>query len=203
MVSIIVAVAENGVIGDKNTLLWHISEDLKHFKAVTTGHPVIMGRKTYESLGRPLPNRTNVVITRQQVEIPGCRVVHSLGEAVALFPGDDEVFVIGGAQIYAQALPLADRFYLTRVFRAYEGDTHFPESGRSAVAAPVVRILRIGCELPLSFRVRDLRAPAKLGIYTTARLARIPYLCTAKVFVHPGRFRARRKVRLWENISIC
>ena len=110
MVSIIVAVAENGVIGDKNTLLWHISEDLKHFKAVTTGHPVIMGRKTYESLGRPLPNRTNVVITRQQVEIPGCRVVHSLGEAVALFPGDDEVFVIGGAQIYAQALPLADRF---------------------------------------------------------------------------------------------
>lgn len=127
MVSIIVAVAENGVIGDKNTLLWHISEDLKHFKAVTTGHPVIMGRKTYESLGRPLPNRTNVVITRQQVEIPGCRVVHSLGEAVALFPGDDEVFVIGGAQIYAQALPLADRFYLTRVFRAYEGDTHFPE----------------------------------------------------------------------------
>ena len=83
MVSIIVAVAENGVIGDKNTLLWHISEDLKHFKAVTTGHPVIMGRKTYESLG--------------------------------------------GAQIYAQALPLADRFYLTRVFRAYEGDTHFPE----------------------------------------------------------------------------
>ena len=127
MVSIIVAVAENGVIGDKNTLLWHISEDLKHFKAVTTGHPVIMGRKTYESLGRPLPNRTNVVITRQQVEIPGCRVVHSLGEAVALFPGDDEVFVIGGAQIYGEALPAADRFYLTRVHRAYEGDTRFPE----------------------------------------------------------------------------
>ena len=93
MVSIIVAVAENGVIGDKNTLLWHISEDLKHFKAVTTGRPVIMGRKTYESLGRPLPNRTNVVITRRQVEIPGCRVVHSLGEAVALFPADEEVFV--------------------------------------------------------------------------------------------------------------
>ena len=127
MVSIIVAVAENGVIGDKNTLLWHISEDLKHFKAVTTGHPVIMGRKTYESLGRPLPNRTNVVITRQQVEIPGCRVVHSLGEAVALFPADEEVFVIGGAQIYGEALPAADRFYLTRVHRAYEGDTRFPE----------------------------------------------------------------------------
>ena len=127
MVSIIVAVAENGVIGDKNTLLWHISEDLKHFKAVTTGHPVIMGRKTYESLGRPLPNRTNVVITRQQAEIAGCTVAHSLGEALALFPGDDEVFVIGGAQIYGEALPAADRFYLTRVHRAYEGDTRFPE----------------------------------------------------------------------------
>lgn len=127
MTSIIVAVAENGVIGDKNTLLWHISEDLKHFKSVTTGHPVVMGRKTYESLGRPLPNRTNVVITRQQVEITGCTVVHSLEEALVLFPADEEVFVIGGAQVYAQALPLADRFYLTRVFHAYEGDTHFPE----------------------------------------------------------------------------
>ena len=91
MVSIIVAVAENGVIGDKNTLLWHISEDLKHFKAVTTGHPVIMGRKTYESLGRPLPNRTNVVITRQQVEIPGggidLRGDLGIGEGVRHFIG--------------------------------------------------------------------------------------------------------------------
>ena len=126
MISLIVAVAENGVIGDRNALLWHISEDLRHFKAVTTGHPVVMGRKTWESLGRPLPNRTNVVITRQNIEIPGCTVVHSLEEAVALFPGDDEVFVIGGAQIYAQALPLADRFYLTRVEADYEGDTLFP-----------------------------------------------------------------------------
>lgn len=126
MVSIIVAVAENGVIGDKNALLWHISEDLKNFKSVTSGHPVVMGRKTYESLGRPLPNRTNVVVTRQEMEIPGCRVAHSLEEAVALFPAEEEVFVIGGAQIYAQALPLAGRFYLTRVFHAYEGDTHFP-----------------------------------------------------------------------------
>lgn len=126
MVSIIVAVAENGVIGDKNALLWHISEDLKYFKSVTTGHPVIMGRKTYESLGRPLPNRTNVVVTRQQIAIPGCTVAHSVEEAVGLFPADEEVFVIGGAQVYAQALRLADRFYLTRVFHAYEGDTRFP-----------------------------------------------------------------------------
>lgn len=126
MISLIVAVAENGVIGDKNSLLWHISEDLKHFKTLTSGHPVVMGRKTYESLGRPLPNRTNVVITRQQLEIPGCEVVHSLTEALALFPKDEEVFIIGGAQIYAEALALADRFYLTRVFHAYQGDTHFP-----------------------------------------------------------------------------
>ena len=115
MTSIIVAVAENGVIGDRNTLLWHISEDLKHFKAsedlkhfkaLTTGHPVVMGRKTFESLGRPLPNRTNVVISRQQIELPGCRVVHSLDEALALFPEDEEVFVIGGAQIYARGADL-------------------------------------------------------------------------------------------------
>lgn len=126
MVSIIVAVAENGVIGGGNALLWHISEDLKHFKALTTGHPVVMGRKTFESLGRPLPNRTNVVVTRQQIVIPGCTVAHSLEEAVGLFGEDEEVFVIGGAQIYARALPLARRFYLTRVFHAYQGDTRFP-----------------------------------------------------------------------------
>lgn len=126
MVSIIVAVAENGVIGDKNRLLWHISEDLKHFRQLTTGHPVVMGRRTFESLGRPLPNRVNVVITRQQLELAGCKVVHSLEEALSLFDPLEEVFVIGGAQIYAEALAVADRFYLTRVFRPYEGDTSFP-----------------------------------------------------------------------------
>lgn len=127
MISIIVAIAENGVIGDRNRLLWHISEDLQHFKAVTSGHPVVMGRKTFESLGRPLPDRTNIVITRQEIEIGGCRVVHSLEEALSPFSADEEVFVIGGAEIYAQALPLADRFYLTRVHHAYDGDTSFPD----------------------------------------------------------------------------
>lgn len=128
MLTIIAAVAENGVIGDKNQLLWHISEDLKFFKAQTSGHPVIMGRKTYESLGRPLPNRRNVVISRQEgLEIAGCEVVHSLEEALRLFSPADEPFIIGGAQIYAQALPLADRMLLTRVHHAYEGDTRFPE----------------------------------------------------------------------------
>ena len=102
MIAIIVAVAENGVIGGDNRLLWHISEDLKHFKAVTTEHPVVMGRKTYESLGRPLPGRRNVVVTRQNISIEGCDVVHSLDEALALFRPEEKVFVIGGAQIYAQ-----------------------------------------------------------------------------------------------------
>ena len=127
MVSIIVAVAQNGTIGDKNALLWHISEDLRFFKRTTSGHPVIMGRKTYESLGRPLPNRTNVVISRTAEHIEGCTIARSLEEAIAMFPADDEVFIIGGAQIYALALDVADRFYLTRVEHDYEGVTKFPE----------------------------------------------------------------------------
>lgn len=127
MISIIVAVAANGVIGDNNSLLWHISEDLRNFKRITSGHPVVMGRKTFESLGRPLPNRTNVVVSRTVTEIEGCRVAASLDEAIAMFPEDEEVFIIGGAQIYAQALDAADKIYLTRVEHDYEGDTSFPE----------------------------------------------------------------------------
>ena len=126
MLSIIVAAAKNGVIGDKNALLWHISEDMRFFRRTTSGHPVIMGRKTYESLGRPLPNRQNVVISRTIQEIEGCTVVGSLEQAIALFPAEEEVFIIGGAQIYALALEVADRFYLTRVEHDYEGDTSFP-----------------------------------------------------------------------------
>ena len=127
MISIIVAVASNGVIGDKNSLLWHIREDMIHFRTTTSGHPVIMGRKTFDSIGRPLPKRTNVVITRDtNLVIEGCTVVHSLEEAVSMFDSAEEVFIIGGAQIYAQALPLADRIYLTVVGKEYEGDTSFP-----------------------------------------------------------------------------
>ena len=127
MVSIIVAIAENGVIGDKNALLWSIKEDMRHFRTITTGHPVIMGRKTFESIGRPLPKRTNVVITRGDITFEGCEVAHSLEEALAMFPAEEEIFIIGGAQIYAQALPLADKLYLTIVHRNYEGDTSFPD----------------------------------------------------------------------------
>ena len=127
MISIIVAVAANGVIDDNNSLLWHISEDLRNFKRITSGHPVIMGRKTFESLGRPLPNRTNVVVSRTATAIDGCRVAASLDEAIAMFSADEEAFIIGGAQIYAQALDAADKIYITRVGRDYEGDTSFPE----------------------------------------------------------------------------
>ena len=182
MISIIVAVAENGVIGDKNALLWHISEDLKHFKSVTTGHPVVMGRKTFESLGRPLPNRTNVVITRQRLEIPGCTVVHSLEEAVMLFPKDEEVFVIGGAQIYAEALPLARRFYLTRVFRAYEGDTKFPRMGRERVAAGVVRIVPLREGLSLALRLRALRTAVNYAFIPPPGSAGFPTFAVQRFF---------------------
>ncbi len=128
MLSLIVAVAENGTIGDKNALLWHIAEDMRFFRTTTSGHPVVMGRRTFESLGRPLPNRENIVLShREGLQIEGCRVVHSLAEACALFPAEEEIFVIGGAQLYAEALPAVDRIYLTRVHHSYEGDTAFPE----------------------------------------------------------------------------
>ena len=127
MVSLIVAIAENGVIGDKNALLWNIKEDMRRFRTTTTGHPVIMGRKTFESIGRPLPKRTNVVITRGDVEFEGCEMAHSLEEAIAMFPAEEEVFIIGGAQIYAQALSLVDKMYLTIVHKEFGGDTSFPK----------------------------------------------------------------------------
>ncbi len=128
MVSIIVAIAENGTIGDKNSLLWHIKEDMRFFRTTTSGHAVIMGRKTFESLGlKPLPKRTNIVITRQNVEFEGALTAHSLEEAIRLAEGDEEIFIIGGAQIYGEALKVADRMYITLVERSYEGDTSFPE----------------------------------------------------------------------------
>ena len=128
MISIIVAIAQNGTIGDKNALLWHIKEDMRFFRTTTSGHPVIMGRKTFESLGsKPLPKRKNIVITRSDVEFEGAFVAHSLEEAIAMADDDAEVFIMGGAQIYAQALDIANRMYITRVERDYEGDTSFPE----------------------------------------------------------------------------
>lgn len=128
MVSIIVAIAQNGTIGDKNSLLWHIKEDMRFFRTTTSGHAVIMGRKTFESLGsKPLPKRTNIVITRADRDFEGAFTAHSLEEAIAMAEGDEEIFIIGGAQIYAEALSVADRMYITRVERDYEGDTSFPD----------------------------------------------------------------------------
>lgn len=128
MVSIIVAIAQNGTIGDKNSLLWHIKEDMRFFRTTTSGHAVVMGRKTFESLGsRPLPKRTNIVITRADRAFEGALTAHSLEEAIRLAEGDEEIFIIGGAQIYREALRIADRMYITRVMHDYEGDTSFPD----------------------------------------------------------------------------
>lgn len=128
MVSIIVAIAQNGTIGDKNSLLWHIKEDMRFFRTTTSGHPVIMGRKTFESLGsKPLPKRTNIVITRADRKFEGALTAHSLEEAIRMAGEDEEIFIMGGAQIYREALAVADRMYITHVERDYEGDTAFPE----------------------------------------------------------------------------
>ena len=128
MVSIIVAIAQNGTIGEKNSLLWHIKEDMRFFRTTTSGHPVIMGRKTFESLGsKPLPKRTNIVITRADREFEGALTAHSLEEAIRMAGEDEEIFVMGGAQIYREALSVVDRMYITVVERDYEGDTSFPE----------------------------------------------------------------------------
>jgi len=135
--AIIVAQAKNRVIGVNNKLPWHLPEDLRYFKQVTMGKPIIMGRNTYESIGRPLPGRTNIVISRQESYAPqGVKVVSSLeaaidmAESIAMIDGASEAMVIGGGQIYAQALEKADRLYLTEVDAEIDGDAWFPEFAR-------------------------------------------------------------------------
>jgi dihydrofolate reductase len=125
--SIIVATAKNHAIGKDNKLLWYLPNDLKHFKDVTTGHTVIMGRKTYDSVGKPLPKRRNIIVTRQAISIEGCEVVNSLEAALALCANEDEVFIVGGAEIYRQAIALTNRIYLTIIDQDFDGDTFFPE----------------------------------------------------------------------------
>lgn len=125
--SLIVARARNGVIGRDNALPWHLPADLAHFRRTTLGHPVIMGRRTWESIGRPLPGRENVVVSRRVgFSAPGARVVRSLEEAWQAVAGAEEAFVIGGAGLYEAALPGADRIYLTEIEADVEGDTRFP-----------------------------------------------------------------------------
>jgi len=125
--SIIVAMAKNRTIGVDNTLPWRCPEDLKHFKALTMGHHMIMGRKTYDSIGKPLPGRTTVVVTRDRsLKIEGCIVAHSLQDAITACANDAETFIVGGAEIYSQSLELADTLYITEIQQDVEGDAHFP-----------------------------------------------------------------------------
>ena len=134
LISLIAAVAENGVIGQDNELVWRLPDDFKYFKQTTSHHPVLMGRKTFESLGKPLPNRLNVVITRNSDYQPeGVLVVDSLEKAIeeARKTGIFEAFVIGGAEIYRQAISSADRLYLTEVNASFEGDVRFPDFDKS------------------------------------------------------------------------
>ena len=133
-ISIIAALAENGVIGNNNALIWRLPADLRYFKQKTTAHHIIMGRNTFDSLGgQPLPNRTTVIITRNKnyTAPNGCLVAHSLEEAIALCTNDDEIFICGGSQIYALALHCATDMYLTRIAYRFEGDAFFPSFNHS------------------------------------------------------------------------
>ncbi len=126
-IQIIVAIAKNFVIGNEGQIPWHLSEDLKHFKEITTGHPVVMGRRTFESIGRVLPNRMNIMVSSTFTkEVEGLTVVKSLAEAIALV-GDKTLMVIGGARMYAEALPLASTLHLTTIDNEFAGDTKFPD----------------------------------------------------------------------------
>lgn len=126
--TLIAAMAKNRVIGKDNDLIWHFPEDLKHFKSLTSGHHVIMGRKTFESVGRPLPKRVNIIITRQKdYQAEGCKIAGSLEEALAMVENDDQPFIVGGAEIYKQSLNFANTIELTLIEAEYVGDTFFPE----------------------------------------------------------------------------
>ena len=130
--SIIVAMSSNRAIGINNTLPWHLTEDLKHFKSLTTGHTIIMGRKTYESIGKPLPNRRNIVVSRNlDTFYDDVEIVHSLEDAFSISSNDEEVFIIGGSNIYEQSLNLVEYLYITEIAKAFEGDAFFPEIDKS------------------------------------------------------------------------
>jgi dihydrofolate reductase len=163
-VSIIAAVAENGVIGRGGALPWRLPADMKYFRARTMGHHVVMGRKTWESIGRALPGRTNVIVSRNPdlaAAVQDCVVVDDLARAIELAraAGDDECFVIGGAELYAVALPLADRIYLTRIFADIAGDARFPALDPSVWVEVAREDHREGEPLPFAFCVLERAAP--------------------------------------------
>lgn len=128
MITLIAAVAQNNALGKDNQLLWHLPDDFKRFKNITSGHYIIMGRKTFDSFPKPLPNRTHVIITRQKEYKPeGCIVVNSLEEAIQSCPKQEDIFIIGGGEIYKQSIVIADKIDITRVHNSFEADTFFPE----------------------------------------------------------------------------
>lgn len=150
--------AENNVIGKDGGLPWHIPADLKHFKAVTMGKPIVMGRRTYESIGRPLPGRLNIVVTRDPSRRwDGVEVVQSLPDALerAAAHGADEIMIIGGGDLYRAALPLAQRIYLTRVHEAVEGDTVFPDLDPTEWREDSCDLRDDIYRVPVSFRILD------------------------------------------------
>ncbi len=129
MLSIVVAKAKNNIIGKNNEIVWHLPEDLKHFRELTTGHTVIMGRKTYESLGKPLPNRKHIIFSQNpdlKINEENVQVVHSLLEIQDLIEGEEEAFVIGGAMIYNFLMPYVKKMYVTEIKKDFDGDTFFP-----------------------------------------------------------------------------
>jgi dihydrofolate reductase len=128
MIILIAAIAENNALGKNNDLLWHLPKDFKRFKEITSGHHIIMGRKTFESFPKPLPNRTHVIITRQKDYVcEGCIVVQDLEKGIAICPKNEDIFVIGGGEIYSQSIHLADQLDITRVHHSFEADVFFPE----------------------------------------------------------------------------
>ena len=127
-ITIIAAIANNNALGKDNQLIWHLSADLKRFKKLTTGHHIIMGRKTFESIGKPLPNRTTIIITRNKnYKQEGCLVANSLKQAIEMVKNDDSPYIIGGSQIYKQAIKIADKLDITYVHHNFEADVFFPE----------------------------------------------------------------------------
>lgn len=128
MIITIAAIGINNELGKDNQLIWHLPNDFKRFKTFTTGHYIIMGRKTFESFPKPLPNRTHVIITRQKnYTVENCIVVNSLKKAIAVCPKDEDVYIIGGGEIYNQSIDFADKLEITRVYHSFEADTFFPE----------------------------------------------------------------------------
>ena len=128
IVTVIAAIAKNNALGKDNELIWHLPADLKRFKKTTTGHHIIMGRNTYESIGKPLPNRTTVIITKNtNYKVDGCIIVHSLDEALEISKQDETPFIIGGAQIYKQAISIVDKLDITEVHHSFDADVFFPK----------------------------------------------------------------------------